>query len=279
MPVLPTPAARLSTLMAISMAIALPATSAKGATPADCPQATSVGISDLGYASYQENGSVRGTSVDVIAELGRRTGCRFDISWFPRGRMFVEFEEGKIDMVLTAARSPERDASGNFVAYTHTQFDLVLRKPVDGTYASLADFVDRSHARLDITRGIVYPPPVQAQLERLQRADRLDYVSDFNLAFRKLAAGRSDGTLAPPVIYLQHLDQLGLRDSVTTTPLPESRRQDAGAYLSKRTMAPALQSRFAATLRAIAADGTLQKIYARYVDEATVKRLFKNTGP
>lgn len=252
---------------------------ARAQAPADCPHATRVGLSDLGYGSYQENGQVRGTSVDVIAELGRRTGCRFETHWFPRGRMFVEFDEGKIDMVALATHSPERDASGNFVTYVHTRFELVLRKPADGAYASLADFVDRGHARLDITRGIAYPPAVQAQLDRLQAAGRLDYVSDFNLAFRKLGAGRSDGTLAPAIIYLQHLDQLGLRDGVTVTPLPEARRQEAGAYLSKKNLAPALQARFAAALREIARDGTLQKIYARYMDEAELKRQFKNGVP
>jgi polar amino acid transport system substrate-binding protein len=239
-----------------------------------CPAVTRVGLSDLGYASYREDGQYRGAAVDLVAELGRRTGCRFAFEWYPRGRLFAEFSANRIDMVMSSLADAERDRAGRWMPYGYTQFELVLSRRTGSGYASLADFVERGTGRLNITRGVYYPPAVLLQLERLQQAGRLEYVNDFDTAFRKMRAGRADGTLAPPVIHLWHSQRLGMSEDLVRYDMPESPRSIAGAYASRANLPPELQQAFAMAFRAMAADGTVQAIYARHLGAEVTKHIF-----
>ena len=253
-------------------ALLLAAVPAQAAAPA-CPQAR-VGLSDLGYSSFQEGEHYRGTAVDIIAELHMRTGCTFKLEWFPRGRLFAQFANGRLDIAMSSLRSPERDHAGTWLPYTYTQFELLLTKSQAGKFRSLADFVDHSHARLNVTRGVSYAPAVLAQMDRLEKQGRLEYVNDYGVVFRKIMAGRADGTLAPPVIHALHTRQLHLDDKVTVYAISESPRTMAGMYVSSHTITPAARRLYADALRAMINDGTIQKIYEHYLGADVARRMF-----
>ncbi|MFA9216555.1 MAG: substrate-binding periplasmic protein [Sphingomonadaceae bacterium] len=239
-----------------------------------CPALIRVGISDLGYSSYRDGDQYRGTSVDVVAELGRRTGCTFRIDWYPRGRLFVEFANGKLDMAMAALRDPARDRVANWIPYTYTQFELLLSKASSGQFRSLAEFVDGSQARLNLTRGVSYTPATQVQLERLQQQGRLEYVNDYEAVFRKIKAGRADGTLAPPVIHLLHTRRSGLGGKLVATPISEWPRKLIGAYVSNQNLTPELQRGLGRVMYDLVADGSVQRIYARYVGTEIAQQQF-----
>lgn len=242
----------------------------------ECPPLTRVGISDLGYASFQDGKQYRGISVDMIAELGKRTGCKFELVWYPRGRLAVEFELGHVDIMTGAVQTPERDRSGRFVPYAFTQFDLLVASRVAGSYASLADFAQHSNARLNIVRGVPVGPAMAAQLDLLTKAGRLEHVADFDIAFKKIEAKRVDGTIATPTIYLRQLALMGkAANNLVVIQLPESPRQFVGLYLSSKLIAPAVANTYGAALRTMVEDGTVVRIYERFIEPSTVKRLFK----
>lgn len=260
-------------LFALILALAAPAASAAAAGYV-CPAVTRVGLSDLGYASYRENGRYRGTAVDLVEELGRRTGCRFQFEWYPRGRLFAEFSANRVDIVMSSLADTARDQAGRWMPYSYTRFELVLNRRAGGGYASLAEFVDRGTGRLNVTRGVYYTPAVQRQLDRLQQAGRLEYVNDYDTAFRKIQAGRADGTLAPLVIHLWHSQRLGVSDDLAHYEVPEAPRSIAGAYASRANVAPELQQAFSAAFRAMVTDGTVQAIYGRYVGADLARQIF-----
>lgn len=239
-----------------------------------CPAVTRVGLSDLGYASYREDGRYRGTAVDLVEELSRRTGCHFAFEWYPRGRLFAQFSANRIDMVMSSLPDAARDRAGRWLPYGYARFELVLSRRTGGGFASLADFVERGTGRLNITRGVSYTPAVLAQLDRLQQAGRLEYVNDFDTAYRKIQAGRADGTLAPPVIDLWHSRRLGMGEDLVRYDMPESPRSITGAYASRANLAPELQQAFATAFRAMVADGTVQAIYARYLGAEVTAQIF-----
>ncbi|AKU23416.1 transporter substrate-binding domain-containing protein [Massilia sp. MB5] len=249
-------------------------TCAAGAAPVLCPERTVVGISDLGYSSYQQDGELRGAGVEVMREVGRRTRCTMKFSWFPRSRLFAQLENDRIDMTVSSVRSPERDRTGQFVPYVYTQFELLLSTRVAGSFTSLSDFVERSDARLNVVRGMVYSSDVAALLDKLAQAGRIEYVPDFDVVFRKIAASRADGTLAPPVIYMWHLGRLGIAAQVRTLAVPESPRQLAGLYLSQHNLSSDVRNAYAQTIRAMLEDGTILRIYERNIGAAATRRLY-----
>jgi polar amino acid transport system substrate-binding protein len=240
-----------------------------------CPAVLRAGVSDLGYASYQDNGQLRGTSVDIIAELGRRTGCRFQVDWYPRSRLYMEYEAARVDLVMSSSRNPERDHYGRFIPYTYTTFELLLEHQKDaGRYASLADFAARGSGRLNVTRGVYYPPEVLALFERLRQSGRLEYVNDYDIVFKKIRIGRAEGTLAPPAISLLHMRRYGLSSRMAAMPVAETPRRLIGLYAASATVPQPLYQALAGALHDMVADGTIQKIHARYLGADVSKRIY-----
>ena len=247
---------------------------------ASCPPVTRVGLSDLGYTAFRDGTRISGISVDVVNEIARRTGCKFEFLWYPRQRLFVELEAGRIDMTMASLRTPERDDYARYLPYAYLQYDLVLTEPAGQHYTSLSDFVARGTGRLNVTRGMNYDTAVETQLALLASAGRLEVVNDFETVFGKMEMGRADGTLATPPIYGRYLKNGNLKGRASVIPLPEATPRFTGVYLSKKTVSTAVRQRYATALKAMVAEQVLPGLYARYFDEATVKRTFKQgTGP
>jgi polar amino acid transport system substrate-binding protein len=260
----------------------LPLLFAFAATPAiaapACPAPLHAGASDLGLASFREDDRVGGAAIDVVRELARRTNCPLDISWYPRARLWAEYAGGRINVTASSARSAERDRLGQFVPFVTTRFDLVLSHRVTGSYKSLAEFVEHGSARLNLVRGILYTPAVEAQVARLRGQSRVEVVNDFDIAFRKIASKRAEATLAPMTIYSRYLQSAGLQGHVSVMPVTESFPVLAGAYLSRSGLSPTARKVFADALLGMVADGTVARIYGKYVGEANGRALVPDHG-
>lgn len=243
-----------------------------------CPPLTRVGFSDLGSASFRENGQIKGLTVDIASELARRTGCKFEFHWYPRQRLFVELSAGRIDMTLGAIRAPERDAYATYLPYAWLQYDLVLRTTADSHYNSLTDFVERGSGRLNVTRGVVYDSAVETQLAILLSRGRLELVNDYETVFGKLEMGRADGTLATPPIYTRYVKDRHLKN-LSVIPMPEAAPRFTGIYVSRQTVPTAARLRYAAALKDMIVDQQIARLYERYFDEPTVRRIFRPGTP
>lgn len=243
-----------------------------------CPAPLHAGASDLGLASFREEDRVSGAAIDVLRELARRTNCPLNISWYPRARLWAEYATGRINLTASSARSAERDRFGQFVPFVTTRFDLVLSRRVPGNFTSLAEFVEHGSARLNLVRGILYTSEVLGQVERLRQQGRVEVVNDFDIAFRKMASKRAEATLAPMTIYSRHLQNTGLQDLVSVMPVTESAPVLAGAYLSRDGLAPAARKVFADSLLGMVADGSVARIYGKYVGEANGRALVPDHG-
>ncbi|WP_460885461.1 substrate-binding periplasmic protein [Pseudoduganella ginsengisoli] len=243
------------------------------AMAATCPDPLRAGISELGYSGYLEQELPRGAAADVLREAARRSGCTVELTLYPRSRLFVEFDQGHVDVAASAARSDERDRSGVFIPYAMSRFDLVLASRPARRFHSLADFVTHGTGTLNIVRGAFYTPDVLRQLERLRSLARLEEVTDFEMAFRKMAAGRAAGTLAPEMVSARLLDQFSLAATSHVIAIPESPPMEVGAYLSRNSLSVAEQDALANALRAMAQDGAILAIYRKYLGDAAARAL------
>ena len=243
------------------------------ATPAACPEAR-IGISDLGYTSFRNGESYGGIAVDLVGELERRTGCPFRVVWYPHSRLFAQFLSDQLEVTGAALHSAERDRHGVWIPYAYSQFELLLTNQSGGPFHSLADFVDNSSARLNVSRGISYPPRLLAQMERLARLGRLEYVNDYSVAFRKIQVGRVEGILAPRTIHLLHQRQFHMVGAMTASTLAESPRSVIGLYVSTTLVGEPTRQRYIDAIRAMVVDGTVQSLYARYLGDEVAREIF-----
>ncbi|MYM41834.1 substrate-binding periplasmic protein [Duganella qianjiadongensis] len=237
-----------------------------------CPPARA-GISDLGFTAYREAGTFGGSNVDLLHELQRRSGCPIELIWFPHGRLYAQFYDGQLELTGASLRTPERDRYGVWLPYTYTQFELVLRNDSAGKFHSLAEFVEHSTARLNVPRGISYSRAALAQMQRLQQQGRLEYVNDYEAVFRKIVAGRAEGTLASPTIHLRYQRQHQLLGQMKASFFSESPRTIVGLYVSRR-VAPEIRRRYADSLRSIIGDGSVQRYNAHYLGEEISRQMF-----
>ena len=240
------------------------------AQAAACPPVTRVGVSD----QVESGAHKRGLASEFVGALEKRTGCKFVLSWYPPARLYTQFSEKKIDLVMAALRTPERDRDGSFLLYATTQFELVLRRSEEGKFRSLAQFVEHGTAHLNVPRGIAYPPALQRQLDRLQQAGRLEYVNDYAVVFKKIQFGRTDGTLAPPPVQALRLAEAHLDKVMSASPVSEAPPRMVGLYVSRHTLSPAARKQLARTLHDMVADGTAQRIYTDILGEAIGRRVY-----
>ncbi|MFN4117157.1 MAG: hypothetical protein ACK4F7_11740, partial [Inhella sp.] len=107
-----------------------------------------VGLSPLGWGVFQEGGLLKGIVPDLLARLGERSACQFELSLRPRARVMLDFQIGQLDVVTSAMRTADRDAAGDYQAYAFSGFDLVVREELAARIDSIAALEAEGKLRL-----------------------------------------------------------------------------------------------------------------------------------
>jgi len=168
---------------------------AAAADPA-CPRPLTVAISPLGRdMEIGQDGSVSGTTVEILKKVEQRTGCPFEFREMPRIRAWYLYAHDEIDIVPSAIRTPERDRVGTFVPWICDLVALVTLKGQPLHIRSVADLIE-SPITLDVVRGFDFGPDYQQLLTEKAQAGRIRLAADVEQAVAKLAHGRTQGLLA-----------------------------------------------------------------------------------
>jgi polar amino acid transport system substrate-binding protein len=61
------------------------------------------------FRMLKEDGQLQGLDIDLLNELSRRTGMRFDVQRAPWARGLAALEQGTADMMTGLAKTPERE--------------------------------------------------------------------------------------------------------------------------------------------------------------------------
>lgn len=251
--------------------LAVVAAHAQGA----CPRPLRVGVSLLGWGTYEEGGQLRGIVPDLMARIATRSECQLTLSLRPRARVMLDFQNGELDIVTSALRTADRDAAGDYLPYAFSGFDLVIRDELAEQVSSIAALEADSKIRLGLVRGIQLTPALTAATERLVAAGRIEWASDYlNLAAR-LQAGRFQAGIVPTVIHGKLRRDGLLPNWLRVSELGDNPPQPIGIYLQRR-LPEAVRARLIATLRMLVQQREIERIYASYLGEAATRRLFES---
>jgi polar amino acid transport system substrate-binding protein len=127
---------------------------------------------DLSLACYEmdalyyhaPDGGWAGIDKDVIDELARRTGCRFQTTRESRVRIWSQLARAKLDMSVSGIATPERERFARFIPYFSTRNYVLMRQDLRPDAASAHDWF--CHARL--------PEPTAQRMATAIRAMRAD---------------------------------------------------------------------------------------------------------
>jgi len=161
-----------------------------------CQRPMTVAISPLGRdMEVGQDGSMSGTTLEILKKVEQRTGCPLQFREMPRIRAWHLYAHDEIDIVPSAIRTPERDKIGIFVPWICDLVALVTLKDQNIHIRSVADLIE-SPIVVDVVRGFDFGPDYQQLLTDKAQAGRIRLAADVEQAVAKLAHGRTQGLLA-----------------------------------------------------------------------------------
>lgn len=231
-------------------------------TDACLDQVVRVGLYDLSFAMMRsESGQASGAAVDVLKELGSRTGCRVTFFYAPQARIKSMFLQDQLD-IIPATRNPEYDAKGIFIQQFSAQ-PVVLSLDPHYKHAQ-PDLIFTSSLRFLAVRGSDSARAIIDHSKARGYDIQVEYSPTPELAVKKLLARRGDFLIGSTLLYYRALRQQ-MPDihveviKIDTAPIA------AGYYINRSLQTKVGYVRVYSTLLAMQADGTMAALSKDYL--------------
>ncbi|AGX87978.1 substrate-binding periplasmic protein [Candidatus Symbiobacter mobilis] len=261
---------------AVQAAPAVKAASAVEATPpVVCgPKPISVAFYEFGYFYYVENGKAQGIDKDIVDELERRSGCAFARSLMVRARIWANLASGDLDMSVSGIQNPQRDTFAWFAHYLTMKNHAILRADIVPIVRNAGDFLAQPMRQFGVVRAFQHGADQERWLAILRAAGRVQESPDVETIFKKLRERRVDAMFSQPPVYRKKIADLGLQHLVHVQDwTPTEQGVPHGLILAKSRFGEENARQWRALIDAMRADGTLQRIYSRYLPVEEAKQL------
>ncbi|HRE17602.1 MAG TPA: transporter substrate-binding domain-containing protein [Rhodocyclaceae bacterium] len=211
-----------------------------------------------------------GIDRDIAFELQKRSGCRFEGHVMSRARIWVEMADGRLDMTLSAIKTPEREAMAWMIPYSTSHQSILLSTRLAIRQRSEAGFMAERRLKFAVVRGFRHSVFHDALLDRLRAEGRVVEVVDERQLFESLKNGSADAIVSSPMLYAHYLqaEEIGRQIVVAQWNSGED-MVVSHLMLSRRSFSAAEAEKWRTLLAELQADGTMRAILGRYVDPKT----------
>lgn len=266
--------------VAVAAWAALGLANARGPLPsaaALCPdRPISVAFYEFG-ALYHASGEVAegfsgtGIDVDLLRELKRRSGCRFEGMVMTRARIWSELEAGRLDMTPSGIATPEREKLYAFAPYILLKHHVWMLKSHPQVPSGLAGFMANPKLRWGAVRGYRHTPAYDAALEQARSQGRLVEATDDAQLLRLLAEGSVDAVIGHSVVLRRYAADHPRKPQLQALDwAPQASVVPEGLVLSKAHFSEAEIAGWRALVQEMLRDGTLARIMRRHVPDDEV---------
>jgi len=250
------------TLLLASLGLLSPSAWAAGLCP---QQPIRLAFYESGLFYYEG----KGVDVDLVKELRRRSGCKFELSVLPRMRAYTLLENGQIDIVMAAVENPQRNTYAYFTPYLQQRFAAVIPRSVPASKTSLAAFTADPSLHFGMVRGVSYGVPRDKWTSQMTAAGRVQIAPTPAIAYRMLQGGRFSALFAIPMQYEKELKDRGLRDQMTIIDwFPQEPPTTRNLALSRKRFTTEQLAAWNALVKTLRSDGTMQAVLQRYLTPA-----------
>lgn len=244
--------------------LALTATAPLAAEP-ECGT-LSLAFYELGALYYQKpDGSWAGIDKDVVDELAKRTGCRFQTTLESRVRIWTQLSTGKLDMSVSGIPTPEREKFARFVPYFSTRNYALQLKNLPASAGTPDGFLAMPDYKVAVVKSFRHGVDYDAWLDKLRAQGRVFDAPDFRSVVRLLKIGRVQAVLALPTSSVPVLEQEGMTADVRVLDWWPNDSVVHGLILSRERVPPATADRLAKAIQDMRDDGALLAIFKRHV--------------
>lgn len=246
------------------------------AAPFDCGKEP-IRLSFLDYGLlYDPAGGGHGIDKDIVDELIKRTGCRFDTRVLPRARSWADLASGDLDMFPTGIQNAERDRFAWFIHYMGMKNYAIVHVKNAASIKRAEDFIANKSLKFGVVRSFVHGEAQDKWLEQLRKEQRVQESPDAENLYKKLKEQRVDAMFSQPVVYHRNLKLLEMEKVVAVQDwTPNERGVAHGLVLSKKRFSEADAQRWRAVMAQMREDGTLKKIFSRYLAADEVAKMLE----
>ncbi|MBN3006521.1 transporter substrate-binding domain-containing protein [Chromobacterium alkanivorans] len=247
---------------------ALASAAALGDSP--CPaDGLKVGYYLIGSA--YENG--HGYDVDLVHELARRLGCKIaqeDV--YPRIRVLKMLEHGQLNLGTSAVPTADRRKYSWIYPYFYSKNMILLSKQIGAR--TLEQLLAEPAVKWGVIRGYRHSPEQDAFIEQLAKRGKVVMANDERDLYAMLSQSIVTAAFAHPFSYDSWLNSPALSGQVTVLDLfPSSERIAGGLMLAHSAFNQQQAEQWQAELQQMAKDGSLRKIFGKYLSADGVAQL------
>lgn len=234
-----------------------------------------IGVFESGVEYYiGRDGAEHGINKDLSDLLARRTGCRIERVRMSRARIWVELQDGHLDMTVSALPGTERDRLAWNLPYFTARNLAVMLAGTGRDLREARDFIARPPLRFGVVRSFRYGAGLDDIVATLRTQQRIVEYADPESLFVALA----DGQVAAAFAREPNLHKL-LEDHLPGTPVvlrdwaPGQPSPVFGLVLSRQRFSMRQAAHWQALLQTLRADGTLFGLYRQHVGEETARKM------
>ncbi len=216
------------------------------------------------YVNTKGDTVTGGIAVDIVKEIGTRSGIEFGFKTFPWKRCIQLVGLGEMDGMIIALKNPSRP-----VQYTKTAiledpisfFYLRSNFPEGFTWSMPKDFQDKAFAAL---LGTTLLEPVPEAIEKYSA--KLSSARNVTQMFRMLARGRVDFSISNTAVGWETIRKLRLDPKLFGTVQPPISESEYFTPIGNLTVAkyPKLLDTLNKTIESMIEDGTIAYILKSY---------------
>ncbi|MDD0844062.1 substrate-binding periplasmic protein [Pseudomonas sp. Gutcm_11s] len=201
----------------------------------------------------------QGIDPDMVAELQRRSGCRFEIGLLPRSEIWLRLQNGGLDMATSGIPTIERRRFAFFLPYMYQRNKLIVPVALAPGITTFADFQRLPGARLGVVASYRHGSYLDSGVRLLRAAGRVQEYPDDQARFAALQSGEVQALIGHDLNLSGTLpaeEQLKYRviDVVPGPSIP------TGMVLARNRFSPAQAAEWLRLIESMRLDGRLAAI-------------------
>jgi polar amino acid transport system substrate-binding protein len=217
------------------------------------------------YLYSQPNAGPSGLDWELAQAILKEAGCKLDLqAELPTARRQRQFEQGQLDLMLSASMTPERRRYARFsIAYRHETVGVFARAGMQRQFQHLSSFnaLLRDKASLLAPKVGWYGASYARAQPTLAATGRLSTFINFSQGLRMLDAGRADLILGDTLALRHEAKQQGV--AIGALPLV-ALRAPVHLMLNKSSTTQADLDHINAAITRLEQQGVLAAIRGRY---------------
>jgi polar amino acid transport system substrate-binding protein len=229
---------------------------------------------EFGSFYFPEGQQASGIDKDIVDELMKRSGCKFELKVMARARIWADLESGQLDMGTSGIQNPERDKFAWFAHYLSMKNYVVVQKNIAASVATSADFLKQPKLQFGAVRAFKHGVDQDKWLDELRSAGRVQDSANVETLFKKMKDSRIDALYSQPPVYRKTILELGMQKDVTVLDwTPAEKGVPHGLILAKSRFSEAEAKHWQELINSLRSDGSLKRIYSHYLSSAEAAAL------